>query len=46
MKTCVHGPTDYSKMLKPIFRVEDQDPPERTKRHTRGREEVEEDAQM
>ena len=39
MKTYLHGPMDYAKKLKQIFRVGDLDLPERIRRYTSSREE-------
>ena len=46
MKTCLHGPMDYSKTLKLRFRVWELDLPERREMRTGSREEEEDDAQM
>ena len=39
MKTYLHFPTDYAKMLKPRFRVGDLDLPKRRKRYSSSRKE-------
>ena len=46
MKTYLHGPMDFAKMLKLRFRVGDLDLPEKRKRCTSSREEEEVDARI